>query len=87
VLTTPPTRLIEPTDPAVSPCAAPTHPTAAPAHRAGTVLAHGPAASIVTAEQVERAVLQLRERPGMSAVEQIHAVLRELGLTVAPPRR
>jgi hypothetical protein len=45
---------------------------------------HEPAASIVTEEQVERAVLQLRERPGMSAVEQIHAVLRELGLTVRP---
>jgi hypothetical protein len=72
-------RLIEPTDPAVSPCEAPAHPTAGPAH--------GPAAGIVTAEQVERAVLQLRERPGMSAVEQIHAVLRELGITVAPPRR
>jgi hypothetical protein len=85
VLTTPPTRLIEPTDPAVSPCAAPTHQAAAPTHQTGTV--HGPAASIVTAEQVERAVLQLRERPGMSAVEQIHAILRELGLTVVPPVR
>ncbi|MFD1651911.1 hypothetical protein [Pseudonocardia alaniniphila] len=41
----------------------------------------------MTAEQVERAVLQLRERPGMSAVEQIHAILRELGLTVVPPAR
>ncbi|MFD1516199.1 hypothetical protein [Pseudonocardia yunnanensis] len=41
----------------------------------------------MTAEQVERAVLQLRERPGMSPVEQIHAILRELGLTVAPPLR
>ena len=87
MLTTPPTRLIEPTDPAVSPCAAPAHPTAAPAHRAGAIPAHGPAASIVTAEQVERAVLQLRERPGMSAVDQIHAILRELGLTVAAPVR
>jgi hypothetical protein len=85
VLTTPPTRLIEPADPVVSPCAAPAHPAAA--HHAWTVPAHGPAASIVTAEQVERAVLQLRERPGMSAVEQIHAVLRELGLTIAPPVR
>ena len=87
MLTTPPTRLIEPADPVVSPCAAPAHPAATPAYHAGTGPGHGPAASIVTAEQVERAVLQLRERPGMSAVEQIHAVLRELGLTVAPPVR
>ena len=87
MLTTPPTRLIEPADPTVSPCAAPAHPAAAPPHQAGPAPAHGTAASIVTAEQVERAVLQLRERPGMSAVEQIHAILRELGLTVAPPVR
>jgi hypothetical protein len=42
---------------------------------------------VVTAEQVERAVLQLRERPGKTAVEQMQAVLQALGLTVAPPRR
>jgi hypothetical protein len=87
VLTMPPTRLIEPADSAVSPCATPARPAAAPVHSAGTVPAHGPAACVVTAEQVERAVLQLRERPGMSAVEQIHAILRELGLTVVPPAR
>jgi hypothetical protein len=75
VLTTPPIRLIEPADPTVSPTI-----TTAPGAEA-----HGPAVGVVTAEQVERAVLQLRERPGKSAVEQIHAVLRELGLTVAPP--
>jgi hypothetical protein len=78
VLTTPPTRLIEPADPAVSPCPAPRHTEAA-------VQEKGPAPRVVTAEQVERAVLQLRERPGKCAVEQVHAVLRELGLTVAPP--
>lgn len=42
------------------------------------------AARTVTPEQVERAVTQLRERPGLSAVEQIHAVLRALELTVTP---
>ncbi|WP_433289780.1 hypothetical protein ACQPZQ_40460 [Pseudonocardia sp. CA-142604] len=87
MLTTPPTRLIAPADSAVPPCAAPAHPAAMTAHQAGTAPAHGPAACTVTTEQVERAVLQLRERPGMSAVEQIHAILRELGLTVAPPAR
>jgi hypothetical protein len=87
VLTTPPTRLIDPTDSAVSPCAAPAQPAAALPHQAAAVPAHGPVARIVTAEQLERAVLQLRERPGMSAVEQIHAILRELGITVAPPAR
>ncbi|GAA1188440.1 hypothetical protein GCM10009608_25090 [Pseudonocardia alaniniphila] len=86
MLTTPPTRLIAPADSAAAPCAAPAHP-ATTAHQTGTASAHGPAACTVTAEQVERAVLQLRERPGMSAVEQIHAILRELGLTVVPPAR
>lgn len=38
----------------------------------------------VTPEQVERAVTQLRERRGQSAVEQVHAVMRALELTVAP---
>jgi hypothetical protein len=38
----------------------------------------------VTAAQVDRAVLQLRERPGQTAVEQVQAVLRALDLTVVP---
>jgi hypothetical protein len=86
VLTTPPTRLIEPADPVVSPCPAPRHTTltAAPGAEAAAQ-EQRPAPHVVTAEQVERAVLQLRERPGKCAVEQVHAVLRELGLTVAPP--
>ena len=43
-----------------------------------------PAARVVTAAQVDRAVAQLRERPGRSAVEQIQAVIRALDLTVVP---
>ncbi|MCY7342666.1 MAG: hypothetical protein LH603_12700 [Pseudonocardia sp.] len=39
-------------------------------------------ARVVTAAQVDRAVLQLRERPGQTAVEQVQAVLRALDLTV-----
>jgi hypothetical protein len=47
---------------------------------------HGcvPAAREVTPAQVDRAVAQLRERPGRSAAEQVQAVLRALDLTVAP---
>jgi hypothetical protein len=37
----------------------------------------------VTPAQVNRAVAQLRERPGRSAAEQMQAVLRALDLTVA----
>jgi hypothetical protein len=51
-----------------------------------TVPAHGPAAGAATADQAERAVLQPQERPGETAVEQVQAVLQELGLTVAPAR-
>lgn len=39
----------------------------------------------VTGDQVARAVVQLRERPGRPAAEQIRAVLRALDLTVATP--
>ena len=47
---------------------------------------HGcaPAARVVTAAQVDRAVAQIRERPGRSAAEQMKAVLRALDLTVVP---
>lgn len=38
----------------------------------------------VTAAQVDRAVLQLRERRGQTPVEQVKAVLRALDLIVAP---
>ncbi len=38
----------------------------------------------VTSEQLDRAVLQLRERRGRPAAEQMQAVLRALDLTVAP---
>jgi hypothetical protein len=46
---------------------------------------HGcaPVARAVTQAQVDRAVAQLRERPGRSAAEQMQAVLRALDLTVA----
>jgi hypothetical protein len=40
------------------------------------------AGRVVTAAQVERAVLQLRERPRQTAVEHVQAVLRALELTV-----
>jgi hypothetical protein len=43
------------------------------------------AARTVTADQVDEAVAQLRERPNRSAVEQVQAVLRAFDLTVAPP--
>jgi hypothetical protein len=39
---------------------------------------------MVTADQVDLAILQLRERRGRPAAEQMHAVLRALDLTVAP---
>ena len=39
-------------------------------------------ARMVTAAQIDRAVMQLRERPGQTAVEQVQAVLRALELTV-----
>lgn len=39
-------------------------------------------ARVVTVAQVDRAVLQLRERRGRTAVEQVKAVLRALDLTV-----
>jgi hypothetical protein len=38
----------------------------------------------VTAEQLDQAVRQLRERPGRPAAEQMQAVLRALDLTVLP---
>ncbi len=38
----------------------------------------------VTAEQLDQAVRQLRERPGRPAAEQMLAVLRALDLTVLP---
>jgi hypothetical protein len=41
-------------------------------------------ARVVTRAQVDRAVLQLRERPGKTPAEQVQAVLRALDLTVAP---
>ena len=37
---------------------------------------------VVTPEQVDRAVVQLRERRGRTAAEQMQAVLRALELTV-----
>ena len=43
------------------------------------------AARTVSPEQVDRAVAQLRERPGRSAAEQILAVMRAFDLTVARP--
>jgi len=39
---------------------------------------------VVTLDQVDLAVLQLRERRGRPAAEQMQAVLRALELTVAP---
>ncbi|MHA6624537.1 hypothetical protein ACU61A_03910 [Pseudonocardia sichuanensis] len=42
------------------------------------------AARTVTPEQVDLAVVQLRERRGRTAAEQMQAVLRALDLTVAP---
>jgi hypothetical protein len=39
-------------------------------------------ARVVTAAQVDQAVLQLRECPGKTAAEQVQAVLRALDLTV-----
>ena len=65
-------------------------------HRTGQVRRsgeqHGPASAItapaslrtVTPDQVDRAVLQLRERRGRPAAEQMQAVLRALELTVEP---
>jgi hypothetical protein len=44
-----------------------------------------PAARTITLEQLDRAVAQLRERPGRSAAEQILAVMRAFDLTVARP--
>lgn len=41
-------------------------------------------ARVVTASQVDHAVVQLRERRGQSAAEQLQAVLRALDLTVVP---
>jgi hypothetical protein len=72
VITTPPTRLTEPADRAAPPSA-----TSEPAPRAVD-------RRVVTAAQVDQAVLQLRERPGQTAVEQVQAVLRALDLTVVP---
>lgn len=43
-----------------------------------------PTGRIVTPAQVDRAVLQLRERRGQTPVEQVKAVLRALDLTVQP---
>jgi hypothetical protein len=42
------------------------------------------AARTVTSSQVARAAMQLRERRGQSAVEQMQAILRALDLTVVP---
>jgi hypothetical protein len=41
-------------------------------------------ARVVTPEQLDLAVLQLRERRNRTAAEQMQAVLRALELTVAP---
>ncbi|WP_433556839.1 hypothetical protein ACQPWY_33045 [Pseudonocardia xinjiangensis] len=93
MLTSPPTRLPDPVEPPVAAApAAATSPHAtitlpARGEPVGTAVADATAARVVTAEQVERAVLQLRERPGKTAVEQMQAVLQALGLTVAPPHR
>jgi hypothetical protein len=43
------------------------------------------AARTVTAEQVDKAVAQLRERAGRSAAEQVQSVIRAFDLTVVPP--
>lgn len=67
-----------------------------PDHRAGhlceTVELRGPGSLVtaptplrtVTPEQVDLAVLQLRERRGRPAAEQVQAVLRALDLAVEP---
>lgn len=74
MITTPPTRLTD--DPAAADrCGVPAH------------VARAAAARVVTSAQVDRAVLQLRERPGQTAVEQVQAVLRALDLTVMPEPR
>jgi hypothetical protein len=46
--------------------------------------ASGVPVQMVTPEQLDRAVLQLRERRNRTAAEQMQAVLRALELTVAP---
>jgi hypothetical protein len=46
--------------------------------------AHHVPSRTVTAEQLDQAVRQLRERRGRPAAEQMQAVLRALDLTVAP---
>ena len=50
----------------------------------GSSLSSGAPLQMVTPEQLDRAVLQLRERRGRPAAEQMQAVLRALELTVAP---
>lgn len=45
---------------------------------------HAAPLRVVTPEQLDRAVLQLRERRNRTAAEQMQAVLRALELTVAP---
>lgn len=49
-----------------------------------TMLTAPDLACTVTSEQVERAVIQLRERRGQPAAEQVQAVLHALELTVVP---
>jgi hypothetical protein len=72
VITTPSRRPTEPDCPAAPEAERTPH---VPAPRADRV---------VTPAQVNRAVLQLRERRGKAAAEQLQAVLRALDLTVAP---
>jgi len=52
-----------------------------------TSLRPGPGSELgrtVTASQVANAIMQLRERPRLSAAAQVHAVLKALDLTVVP---
>jgi hypothetical protein len=78
VITTPPTRLTDPHD-----CTGPRTVVAGTCASVEPVSCAGGGRK-VTAAQVDRAVLQLRERPGQTAVEQVQAVLRALDLTVVP---
>jgi hypothetical protein len=80
VITTPEVRCTDPDESGASPGAARQGPEP-------ERCPHGcvAAARTVTADQVDEAVAQLRERPNRSAVEQVQAVLRAFDLTVAPP--
>jgi hypothetical protein len=61
--------------------------TPTPDDRGDIVVPGPPPTRVVTTDQVQRAVLQLRERPGRSAAEQVRAVLRVFDLTVVPPAK